>query len=250
MVSDNDQQRAALIGRIAAGLAHDINGPVGVIIGFADLARETLRSAQDGRVDADSAKRVLEYVDLISDAAVRARTLTRGVWTFARNRPGPAGPVDLARAVRMSAALAMPELRGARIETAATESDLVPPDAGAPPLGPVAHGDLTLCTQGLVSLLLAAPHALPSGGTVTWEVRSSGREVNVVLAGRPYESDGRVADWPAPAMARAAFEQQGGRLNEPGGPSVIGVLPAAVDHGDVRSAGEARGRPEAKRPRG
>jgi signal transduction histidine kinase len=250
MVSDSDQHRAALIGRIAAGLAHDINGPVGVIIGFADLAREALRSSQDGRIDAESAKRVLEYVDMISDAAVRARTLTRGVWTFARNRPGPAGPVDLARAVRMSAALAMPELRGARIETAATESDLAPPDAGTPPLGPIAHGDLALCTQGLVSVLLAAPAALPSGGTVTWDVRGNAREVTVVITGRPYESDGRIQDWPAPALARAAFEQQGGRLQESGGASVVGVLPAAVEHGDVRPAGESSGRPAGKRPRG
>ena len=249
MASDNDLQRTALIGRIAAGLAHDINGPVGVIIGFADLARETLRSARDGRIDPEAAQRMLEYVDMISDAAVRARTLTRGVWVFARAQPGAVGPVDLTRATRLAAALAMPELRGARIETAATESDLIAPEPGAEPLGPIAHGDMALCTQGLVSLFLAAPHALPSGGMVSWDVRASAREISVEFTGRPYDGSGKGEDWPAPAMAREAFEKQGGRLHEPGGPSVVGVLPVAA--GRVgRENSPARSKPAVRRPRG
>lgn len=271
MTSENELQRAALIGRIAAGLAHDINGPVGVIIGFADLARESLRSAGDGQMSPEAARRVLEYVDMISDAAVRARTLTRGVWVFARTQPGVVGPVDVLRAVRLSAALAMPELRGARIESPASDSDLAAVEPNAPPLGPVAHGDFALCAQGLVSLFLAAPRALPAGGSVSWDVRLSGGEVRVELTGRPYDGNSKVQDWPATEMARAAFEKQGGRLHEPGGPSVVGILPAAVAPGaaiagraannrtsginstanEVRAAtsGE-KARPAARRPRG
>jgi len=32
--------RTGLVGRVAAGLAHDLNGPIGVVLGFTQLARE------------------------------------------------------------------------------------------------------------------------------------------------------------------------------------------------------------------
>ncbi|MBI2964841.1 MAG: hypothetical protein HYY34_01405 [Chloroflexi bacterium] len=254
MTSEDELQRAALIGRIAAGLAHDINGPVGVIIGFADLARDTLRSAGAGQMSPESARRVLEYIDMISDAAVRARTLTRGVWVFARTQSGVVGPVDVLRAVRLSAALATPELRGARIETPATEGDLAAVEPGAPALGPHAHADFALCAQGLVSLFLAAPRALPAGGSVSWDVRLSGGDIRIELTGRPYDGNSKVQDWPATEMARAAFEKQGGRLHEPGGPSVVGVLPAAIVSGAANEAwtvgGGEKAKPVMRRSRG
>lgn len=58
MTSGNSVQRAALIGKIAAGLAHDKNGPAGVIIGFADLARGAIKTATRDGFDKNSTDRL------------------------------------------------------------------------------------------------------------------------------------------------------------------------------------------------
>ena len=70
-------QRASLVGRIAAGLAHDLNGPIGIVLGFNDLSRELLSSAdEDSGLPADQVARVSEWLNLVDGAAKRARTLT------------------------------------------------------------------------------------------------------------------------------------------------------------------------------
>lgn len=51
-------QRVALIGKIAVGLAHDKNGPAGVIIGFADLARGAIKTATRDGFDKNSTDRL------------------------------------------------------------------------------------------------------------------------------------------------------------------------------------------------
>lgn len=226
MTSENSVQREALIGKIAAGLAHDINGPVGVIIGFADLAREAMNSASERGFDAASTGRITEYIDMISSAAIRARTLTRGVWVFARSAPGTLGDVDLTRATRLAIALSIPELRGARIEAETDENDLLAPEPGAAPLGPVAHGDFALSTQGLVSVLLAAPTALPAGGVITWDVNRSATSVTLRINGRPYDA-AKGQEWTIPPLARSAFESQGGRIALEGRSTIVTVLPGA-----------------------
>lgn len=226
MTSENSVQREALIGKIAAGLAHDINGPVGVIIGFADLAREAINTAARDGFDADATGRLTEYIDMISSAAIRARTLTRGVWVFARSQPGTVGAVDVTRAVKLATALAIPELRGARIEAESDENDLLAPEPGAPAQGPLARGDFALSTQGLVSVLLSAPSAMPAGGAITWEVTKSGAGVTLRIAGRPYDA-GQAQDWAIPPLAISAFEGQGGTISREGRSTIVTVLPDA-----------------------
>ncbi|MBI4307163.1 MAG: hypothetical protein HY678_12670 [Chloroflexi bacterium] len=240
LTPETDLHRHALVGRIAAGLAHDINGPIGVIIGFTDLAREAVRG--NPTMDAASAIRLTEYLDMISNAATRARSLTRGVWTFAKTAPGTTGNVDVVRTIRMSAALATPELRGAKIESAATEDDLLQAEPGAKPLGPLVRADPALCAQAFVGLFLAAPGALPAGGSVSWNVMEIRGAVRIELSGRAHDG-GPEQNWPVPEMARTAFEIQSGHIKTPGGPAVHAILPASSPAGEFQATRQAKASP-------
>ena len=103
--------RMELVGRVAAGLAHDLNGPVGVVLGFTQLAREKLESD-----DAAAQNGVVEYLKMIESAGENARSLARDMWEFAKTASGEVVEFDLAELLEISARLIAPLLRVAAIE--------------------------------------------------------------------------------------------------------------------------------------
>ena len=217
-----DLERFALIGRIASGLAHELNGPIGVAIGFAELARETIDSAGAEGLDPAGTKKLTEYLGLIDDASLRARSLTRLMWSFARERPGTVEDFDVTEALARASSLATPALKVAQIETRRED-----PEANAV----VAQADPVLCVESLVGLLLASPSALPDGGTVVWEATDQpDKTVGFTMRGEPWGEAG-TAPWTIPEPVRRAFEAQGGTIKATEragthGYEVVGLLPA------------------------
>jgi PAS domain S-box-containing protein len=83
-------ERLAAVGRMAVGLAHDFNNLLGVVVGNADLIRESLPEGDPRRETAEVIARTAESV-----AAMNRKLLSVG-------RPGPAraAPHDVASAIR------------------------------------------------------------------------------------------------------------------------------------------------------
>jgi len=229
--TDAAEERTSLIGRIAAGLAHELNGPIGVAIGFTDLARETVRPG-DGAPDPAALKKLGEYLDLIHDAGLRARTLTRLMWSFAKEQPGTVSRFDLSETLSQACALAAPALKVDQIET---DSEGCNPAASA-------HADPVLCRQSLVAILLASPSALPDGGTVACETSCNATgTVDFTIRAQPW-GDFDSIPWVIPDSVRRTLETQGASIHaeeSPGnrGHEVQGCLPA----GDPANAMERSG---------
>jgi two-component system, cell cycle sensor histidine kinase and response regulator CckA len=78
-------QRLEALGRLAGGIAHDFNNILGVIIGYADLARRDLPADHPAR------PRILQ----IQGAADRAANLTRQLLAFSRRQAMQARVVEL-----------------------------------------------------------------------------------------------------------------------------------------------------------
>ena len=139
-------QRVEAVGRLAGGVAHDLNNVLTAVIGFGHLLAEALPATHPER----------ESVDGILEAAGRAAALTRSLLTFARKNPLQPRPVDLGAVVRGVASM-LRNLLGEDIEFTM--------ELPGEPLVTVA--DPARLEQVLVNLGTNARDAMPGGGRLT-----------------------------------------------------------------------------------
>jgi signal transduction histidine kinase len=139
--------RLATIGQLAAGVAHELNEPLGNIIGFSQLAVK--HPGLPGQVKID--------IDKIVAACLYSREIIRKLLLFARQAPSLKTRVNLNTV--LSDALGMFEYRFEKEGIACTKifSGNLPAISADP-------GQLT---QVLVNLVANAIHAMPEGGTLT-----------------------------------------------------------------------------------
>lgn len=202
--------RAELVGRISAGLAHDLNGPIGVMIGFTQLALEKLEVD-----DPATAMGIIKYLKMIESAGENARDLARDMWDFARMIPGKVEEFQFDKLLETSARLVAPSLRVAAIE---------PPASGKLPAQTV-NGDRAMWTHAVVGVMIEAPTALPGGGGVTWnlETHSDEATIRVQLIASPNEPETSMTppspaqEWECNDSTSAAIDSLGGALRPSSG---------------------------------
>lgn len=151
--------RLATIGQLGAGVAHELNEPLGTILGFAQLIQKT--GGLSIEVSADLKK--------IESASLHAREIIKKLLTLARESPPKTTRVDLNEVIEES--LYFLESRCAK-EGIELRRDLSPDllEIVADP------GQLQ---QVLVNLVVNAIQAMPTGGRLT--IRTSAKESHVSL---------------------------------------------------------------------
>jgi len=156
--------RLEAIGRLAGGIAHDLNNMLVAILGFSDLLAGSFQPEDPRRED-------MEQITL---AASRSATLTRQLLAFARREIIQPRRIDVNGVVQRAERLLRPVL-GESIELVFQLS----PDVGA------IFADPGQVEQVLMNLVLNARDAMPQGGRVlieTARVRlggaTSGQEVD------------------------------------------------------------------------
>lgn len=149
--------RLATIGKLAAGVAHELNEPLGSILGFAQLAKK----------NAGIPKQVEKDLDRIVSASLHAREVIRKLMLFARQMPPRRTRLDLNQVVKEG--LYLFEARCAR-----QGIDL---ELSLGPDLPKVYADATQLTQLLTNLVVNAIQAMPRGGKLSVATRANHKAV-------------------------------------------------------------------------
>ncbi|MGA9575451.1 MAG: ATP-binding protein [Lysobacterales bacterium] len=142
--------RLVTVGQLAAGVAHELNEPLGNILGFAQLAIKSANLTDQTRRD----------IEKIEKASLYAREIIRKLMFFSRQTPSRKSDVSLQGVVEDSLSLLE-----SRCETAG-----ITVVWGSQPALPLLHGDPSQLQQVVVNLVVNAIQSMPEGGVLTIDI--------------------------------------------------------------------------------
>ncbi len=149
-------ERLAMVGELAAGVAHEIGNPLAGILGYLSLARSRAKGAPE----------LLDCLERTEGEVQRIDQIVRGLLELGRPARGVRGPVELDKIVDASARLVRAGPDFAKVELALALQPHLVVNAEAGPL-----------SQVLLNLLLNAAQAQKGSGAVTVRARADGGQV-------------------------------------------------------------------------
>ncbi len=163
-------ERLASVGFLAAGVAHEINNPLNIMSGYAEMAQGWLDDAKrNGRLH-----EVQEALEIIRQEAFRCKEITGKLLSLASAGEAERGNVSLPRLANDVVQM-VGGLRKFRDRTISVHAD---DDAAQPVRGSAAE-----LKQVLLNLLVNALEAAPTvGGEVRIECRRAGSNVEVIVS--------------------------------------------------------------------
>ncbi len=168
-------ERMASLGRLAAGVAHEINNPLAYVLGSVELLERALQEIGALHPAAARTERIIydaqSALANAKDGVERIRSIVKDLTAFSRAGPDSRRPVDVEAVLESTLDLAWNELRHS--------VRVVKEFVGAPEV----LADEARLAQVFLNLLLNAAQAVPDGrqGTVRISTRSEGRKVTVCV---------------------------------------------------------------------
>jgi signal transduction histidine kinase len=153
--------RLAAAGELAAGLAHELNNPLGGILGYAQYDLERLEQGALEGLRSEDAEKLRSHLSYIERESQRCRVIVDNLLKFAQSNPTMLARTSVNGVLRETLDVTEKQMsmRGIEIETAL--------DEGAPDV----LGDPTQLKQVFANIILNARHGMPSGGRLRVETR-------------------------------------------------------------------------------
>ena len=160
-------EKLAAIGRLAAGVVHEINNPLATISACAEALES--RVSEGEFKESAALDDLREYLGLIRSEAFRCKTITNGLLDFSRTRTTEHALVNLADVISSAARLLSHQQRGELLEFQIE----MPEDL------PLIYGDAGQLQQAVIALAANAIDAMPDGGVL--RIASRRNESNVLI---------------------------------------------------------------------
>lgn len=151
--------KMSTIGQLGAGVAHEINNPLGGILGYAQYILQKLAKPDFSSKDFKTCKRYVQYIEKESK---RCKAIVENLLTFSRKPAEKPMPLDITRALESTLSIIghQLELKNIRISTDYEEN-----------LPPVS-GNINQLQQIFTNIVLNAQHAMPEGGKLDIRART------------------------------------------------------------------------------
>jgi signal transduction histidine kinase len=150
--------RLATVGRLAAGVGHEINNPLAYILSNLRYLQDELRRTE-GPLAEEERREMLSAITEASEGAERVQFIVQDLKLFIRPDDAALGAVELGPVVRSAAKMAAHEIRH--------RARLVEDCADVPPV----RGNGPRINQVLLNLLINAAHAIEPGRVEHNEIR-------------------------------------------------------------------------------
>ena len=149
-----EAEKLSALGRLAGGVAHEINNPMTSILGYSELAAKKLAS---GGLTADEIKECAEFVTIVQDEAQQCRRIAQTLLQFGRRKKAEMAKVAVNDIIGAALAVAQFHIKKAPIEVKQELAE------GLPQI----MGDSGQLQQVFLNFIINARDAMEKGGTLT-----------------------------------------------------------------------------------
>ena len=160
-------EKLSAVGRLAAGVVHEINNPLATISACAESLETRVEEGTFGT--SPDVEDLQEYLGLIRSEAFRCKSITNGLLDFSRMRTGNRFPIDVTEVIKSSARLIAHQNRGNNITTRFEIDENLPH----------VNADEGQIQQAIIALATNAIDAMSGGGTLTFRAFSQSNRVVV-----------------------------------------------------------------------
>lgn len=153
--------RLAALGELAAGVAHELNNPIGGILGYAQYSLEKIQDKPPEQISHEDIQRIKRYLTYIEKEAQRCRTIVHNLLKFSRGTHMSFETLDVNNILDETIVFTSHILRINNIELIRKMNQDLPPIRGS------AHH----LQQVFTNIIINAQEAMKGGGRLYIETR-------------------------------------------------------------------------------
>jgi len=157
-------EKMAAVGQLAAGVAHELNNPLGGILGYSQFALEKIDQKPIRQFDEEDTESFLQYLRDIEQQTKKCRAIIKSLLKFSRtSRKKEFESTDINTVLKETLVFVKHQVEKNKVELQEQLAESLPPIDGQP----------SQLQQVFTNLILNAVQAMPEGGTLTINSKTS-----------------------------------------------------------------------------